>query len=443
MEQYSLFDKGADPADSPLAIRLRPRDLNELVGQKHLLKEGSPLRRLVEGTEQRMNSIILYGPPGTGKTTLAKMIAYSNTRNFVELSAVNAGVKDIREVLTNAQKMLSSSGRQTVLFIDEVHRFSKAQQDALLPAVENGTIILVAATTENPSFSVISPLLSRSILISLRSLSDDDIKDLLKNAISNPRGLGGLVSIEDEALEALVRLSGGDARKSLTYLEASFGVVGEGGVITKESISTAIDKVVERYDKGGDTHYDVASAFIKSIRGSDVDATLHWLARMLEAGEDPRFIARRMIISASEDIGMADSNALNMAVNAAQSVALIGMPEGRIVLGHVAVYLALAPKSNAAYLAINRAIEDIHEGNGGAVPAHLRDSHSGSLLDVEQGSMKLNKEYKYPHDYLGGIIAQQYSPEGLVGRRYYEPTDNGLEGKAKSRLEAIRNILEP
>ena len=277
----------------------------------------------------------------------------------------------------------------------------------------------------------------------MRSLSDDDIKDLLKNAISNPRGLGGLVSIEDEALEALVRLSGGDARKSLTYLEASFGVVGEGGVITKESISTAIDKVVERYDKGGDTHYDVASAFIKSIRGSDVDATLHWLARMLEAGEDPRFIARRMIISASEDIGMADSNALNMAVNAAQSVALIGMPEGRIVLGHVAVYLALAPKSNAAYLAINRAIEDIHEGNGGAVPAHLRDSHSGSLLDVEQGSMKLNKEYKYPHDYLGGIIAQQYSPEGLVGRRYYEPTDNGLEGKAKSRLEAIRNILEP
>ena len=441
MEQYNLFDKPADPSDSPLAIRLRPRSLEELVGQKHLLKDGSPLRRLVEGTDKHINSIILYGPPGTGKTTLAKMSAYSNTRNFVELSAVNAGVKDIREVLLAAQKLLTSSGKQTVLFIDEVHRFSKTQQDALLPAVENGTVILVAATTENPSFSVVSPLLSRSIIISLRALQDEDIRDLLNNAVNNPRGLGGLVTIEDEALDALVRLSGGDARKALTYLEASFGVVGENGVITKEAISTAIDKVVERYDRGGDTHYDVASAFIKSIRGSDVDATLHWLARMLEAGEDPRFIARRMIISASEDIGIADSNALTVATSGAQAVALIGMPEARITLGHVAVYLALAPKSNAAYLGINNALEDVREGKSGAVPAHLRDSHSGSLLDTSEQSKRLSNEYKYPHDYPGSIVVQQYSPKGLVGLYYYKPTENGFEAKAKARLKIIREVL--
>lgn len=438
-----MFNKIADPQDSPLAIRLRPRNLDELIGQKHLLKPGSPLQRLVEGTDKHMNSVILYGPPGTGKTTLAKMIAHSNTRSFVELSAVNAGVKDIRETLTNADKVLKSSGRQTVLFIDEVHRFSKTQQDALLPAVETGLVILVAATTENPSFSVVSPLLSRSIIISLRSLEDKDIRDLLNKAITDPRGFNDKVKIEEEALEALIRLSSGDARKALTYLEASYGVVGEDGLITKEAISTAIDKVVERYDRGGDSHYDVASAFIKSIRGSDPDASLHWLARMLEAGEDPRFIARRLIISASEDIGLADSNALVVAVAGAQAVALIGMPEARITLAHVTVYLAMAPKSNASYLGLGEAIKDLDEGKGGAVPAHLRDAHSGSLRDEIEKRNRLRNEYKYPHDYPNGIIDQQYLPDSLEGTIYYRPTQHGNEAKISLALEQIKKRLNP
>ena len=438
----NLFDKVPDPADSPLAIRMRPQTLEDMIGQEHLLKEGSPVRRLVEGTEKRASSIILYGPPGTGKTTLAKMIANSHTRVFSELSAVHAGVKDIRLVLEQAEKTKLSSGKQTVLFVDEVHRFSKTQQDALLPSVENGQVILVAATTENPSFSIISPLLSRSIIISLRSLEDKDIRRLIEKAVHSKHGLDDAVTIDDEGITTLIRLSGGDARKTLTYLEASAGVVGDGGVITSETISIAIDKVVARYDRGGDSHYDIASAFIKSIRGSDVDAVLHWLARMLDAGEDPRFIARRMIISASEDIGMADNNALLIANAGANAVALIGMPEARITLGHVATYLALAPKSNATYLGITGALADVENGRGGAVPAHLRDSHSGTLRDEREKSARTEREYKYPHDYDGGVVAQQYLPDELTGTRYYRPTMLGAEARASETLKKINLRLE-
>jgi len=428
-----------DGMSAPLAVRLRPANVHELLGQQHLIQPGSPLMRLISGEERHITSVLLYGPPGSGKTTLAKMIAHSDSRIFVELSAVSSGVGQVREVLTQAQERLATEQKETVLFIDEVHRFSKAQQDALLPGVENRWVTLVAATTENPSFSINAPLLSRSIVLTLRAIPDDEIATLINRAITDPRGLNEEVTIEQQALSALVRLAAGDARRALTYLEAAAGAAT--GEITTEVLNRAVDRVVENYDRGGDNHYDVASAFIKSIRGSDVDAALHYLARALEAGEDPRFIARRVMISASEDIGLADPGALGLAVAAAQAVALVGMPEARIILAQAVTYLATAPKSNAAYLAIERAIADLRASKSGAVPAHLRDGNSGALRDTQEKSRRETTSYIYPHDIPIGVAEQQYLPDALIGTEYYHPTTHGYEARIKTALEQIRKML--
>jgi putative ATPase len=385
--------------------------------------------------------VILWGPPGTGKTTIASVIARSSGREFVELSAVTAGVKDVRDVLAGARVTGDTTGVAPVLFLDEIHRFSKAQQDALLPGVENGVVILVAATTENPSFSVISPLLSRSIVVTLSPLEPGDVGSVLTRALTHPQGLAGAFSLDDEALELLVRLSGGDARKALGSLEAAAMVasgspVGEPPLITAEHVALAVDRALVRYDRDGDAHYDVISAFIKSVRGSDADAALHYLARMIDAGEDPRFIARRLIILASEDIGLADPSALSLAVATAQAIALIGMPEGRIPLSEATIYLALAPKSNAAYTAINEAQASIRAGHVGEVPPHLRDSHYPGAKDFGHG-----RGYFYPHDVDAGIVRQRYAPEGQGEGQFYHPSPRGFENELSARYAAIRAIL--
>ena len=434
---------GLRSGTSPLAVRMRPRTLDELAGQKHLLGAGSPLLTLAGDAsgEQGATSVILWGPPGTGKTTIAKAIAQSSGRKFVELSAVTAGVKDVREVMQQALSSRDLYGKSTVLFLDEIHRFSKAQQDALLPGVENGWVILVAATTENPSFSVIAPLLSRSLLLTLELLSDDDLGHVVDRAVSEPRGLAGKVALDPEARDSIIRLASGDARRALTALEASAAsaaAAGEEGtpIITAEIVAAAVDRALLRYDRQGDEHYDVISAFIKSVRGSDVDASLHYLARMIEAGEDPRFLARRIIILAAEDIGMADPQALVIAVAAADAVQLIGMPEGRIPLAEAVVYLATAPKSNASYVAIDRAIADVRAGKIGRVPAHLRDAHYAGAKKIGHG-----KGYRYPHDADVGVLAQEYSPIELRNTEYYNPTDHGNEREVAVRLEKLRRII--
>ncbi|PZG20789.1 AAA family ATPase [Nonomuraea aridisoli] len=428
----SLFDTAAEEATpQPLAVRMRPRTLDEVIGQRHLLGSGTPLRRLVE-SEAPM-SLFLWGPPGTGKTTLAYVVSNVTKRRFVEISAVSAGVKDVRAAIDNARRELGMTGRQTVLFVDEVHRFNKAQQDALLPAVENRWVTFIGATTENPFFSVISPLLSRSLLLTLESLSDDDVRAVLERAVSDPRGLGGRATLAPEALDHLVRLAGGDARRSLTYLEAAALLADD---ITVEVVEKAVDKAAVRYDRQGDQHYDVISAFIKSMRGSDADAALHYLARMIEAGEDPRFIARRIVIFASEDVGMADPACLQTAVAAAQAVQLIGLPEGQINLAHAVIHCALAPKSNAVVKAIGAAIGDVRKGLIGQVPQHLRDAHY-------QGAAKLGHGdgYKYPHDFDHGLVRQEYAPEQVRDRRYYEPTRHGAEAPVAERWSRIRDFL--
>lgn len=428
---------------TPLAVRMRPRSLDEVAGQKHLLGPGSPLVSLASGGSEAQGSVsvILWGPPGTGKTTLAQAIAHSSGRKFVELSAVNAGVKDVREVMEAALSARDLYGVSTVLFLDEIHRFTKAQQDALLPGVENGWVILVAATTENPSFSVISPLLSRSLLLTLQQLSDEDLGSLVDRAVSDPRGLSGKVDLEPEARADIIRLASGDARRALTALEAAaqsaVSVAGDARpVVTPDTVALAVDRALLRYDRNGDEHYDVISAFIKSIRGSDVDASLHYLARMVEAGEDPRFIARRIIISASEDIGMADPQAMVIANSAAQAVQLIGMPEGRIPLAQAVVYLATAPKSNAAYLAINEAIADVRAGNFGRVPQPLRDAHYAGAKKLGHG-----RGYVYPHDSEIGVSKQQYLPDELKDREYYKPRELGHEREISARWAKLRRII--
>ncbi|NUP64227.1 MAG: replication-associated recombination protein A [Nonomuraea sp.] len=428
----SLFDSAAEEATpQPLAVRMRPRTLDEVIGQRHLLGPGTPLRRLVE-SEAPM-SLFLWGPPGTGKTTLAYVVSNVTKRRFVEISAVSAGVKDVRAAIDNARRELGMSGRQTVLFVDEVHRFNKAQQDALLPAVENRWVTFIGATTENPSFSVISPLLSRSLLLTLESLTDDDIRAVLERAVSDPRGLGGRATLAPQALDHLVRLAGGDARRSLTYLEAAALLAGD---VTVEVVEKAADKAAVRYDRQGDQHYDVISAFIKSMRGSDADAALHYLARMIEAGEDPRFIARRVVIFASEDVGMADPTCLQTAVAAAQAVQLIGLPEGQINLAHAVIHCAMAPKSNAVVKAIGAAIGDVRKGLIGQVPGHLRDAHYPGAAKLGHGD-----GYKYPHDFDHGLVRQDYAPEQVRERRYYEPTRHGAEAPVADRWSRIRDFL--
>ena len=424
----------ADNANAPLAVRLRPRTLDEIVGQQHLLAPGAPLRRLADGQPM---SVFLWGPPGVGKTTIAYVVSQATNQRFVELSAVTAGVREVRAEIETAKRELAF-GRPTVLFADEVHRFSKTQQDVLLPAVENRLVTLIAATTENPSFSVISPLLSRSLLLRLRGLTDDDISSLIDRGLSDERGLcrpdGGRYTLDDDARSMIVRLAGGDGRRALTYLEEA--AAGTDEVITPEVLSRAVDRAAVRYDKDGDQHYDVISAFIKSIRGSDVQAALHYLARMLEAGEDPRFIARRLIISASEDIGMAAPSVLQTAVAAAQAVQLIGMPEARITLAHATVAAAMAPKSNAAYVGLDEAIADVRAGRGGLVPPHLRDAHYAAAERYGHG-----EGYEYPHNYPHGVTAQQYLPDDLIDADYYRPTRHGQEAPIADRLDLLRDLL--
>jgi putative ATPase len=429
--------QGLRTGSTPLAVRMRPTSLDEVAGQRHLLRPGSPIVKLAEDAsgETGSVSVILWGPPGTGKTTLAQAIAHSSGRRFVELSAVTAGVKDVRDVMEKAHADRDLYGVSTVLFLDEIHRFTKAQQDSLLPGVENGWVILVAATTENPSFSVVAPLLSRSLLLTLEPLSDDDLGVLIDRAVTDPRGLDGKVTVQDDARAALIRLASGDARRALTALEAA-AVAAEDGVVSAELVAATVDRALLRYDRQGDEHYDVISAFIKSIRGSDVDAALHYLARMIEAGEDPRFIARRIMISAAEDIGMADPQALPIAVAAAEGVALIGMPEGRILLAEAVTYLATAPKSNASYVALDAAIADVRAGKIGRVPSHLRDAHYPGAKRLGHG-----KGYIYSHDSEFGVAAQQYLPDALQGTEYYRPTANGNERDVAARLEKIRAIL--
>ncbi|MGW5241712.1 replication-associated recombination protein A [Monashia sp. NPDC004114] len=434
---------------APLAARMRPRTLDEVRGQAAILRPGSPLRRLIEGSGGAAGplSAIIWGPPGTGKTTLAHLVATAADRRFVELSAVTAGVRDVRAVMDGAVRERDLYDRQTVLFLDEIHRFTKAQQDALLPGVENRTVILVAATTENPSFSVIAPLLSRSVLVTLESLSDEDVADLVTAALTDERGFDGAHTLDDEALAHIVRIAGGDARRALTSLEAAAGVAldaeppgrstDEPVAITLAHVEQAVAHAAVRYDRAGDQHYDVASALIKSMRGSDVDAALHYLARMLEAGEDPRFIARRIVISASEDVGMADPTALQTAVAAMHAVAQIGMPEARIILAQAVVHNALAPKSNAAYLGINEAIADIRAGRGGPVPAHLRGSGYAGAERLGHGA-----GYVYAHDEPDAVARQQYLPDDLhdqVG--YYRPTGRGFEERLQARWEWLAGRL--
>jgi putative ATPase len=415
---------------------MRPRTLDELVGQQHLLAPGSPLRRLIEG-DQPM-SLLLWGPPGTGKTTIASIVSGQTNRRFVEVSAVAAGIKEVRAAIDAARGQLARGGPETVLFVDEVHRFTKAQQDALLPGVENRWVTLVAATTENPFFSVISPLLSRSLLLTLEPLTDDDIRGVVELALSDERGLRGEVAVDDQAMDHLVRLAGGDARRALTYVEAAAGAAVARGldVVDLATTETAVDRAAVRYDRQGDQHYDVISAFIKSVRGSDADAALHYLSRMIEAGEDPRFIARRLVILASEDIGLADPTALTTAVAAAQAVQLIGMPEGRLNLAQATIALALAPKSNAVITAIDEAAADVRAGKIGPVPSHLRDAHYGGSKKLGHG-----KGYRYAHDELFGIAEQQYAPDVVADATYYRPTSLGAEGAVKERWERIRRMI--
>lgn len=426
------------PVSGPLAARMRPRSLNELVGHKKNLAPGTPLSRLLSQQGAHPSSVFLWGPPGSGKTTLAYLIAESGGRAFEEVSAVSAGVKEVRSVISAARERLAAYGQETILFIDEVHRFSKTQQDALLPAVENGWVILVAATTENPAFCVVAPLLSRSLVVTLEPLSTEDVRTVLHRALHDDRGLKGKYSLDTEAEENILRLAGADARRCLTLLEAAAdGALMRGeNTISADDVAQAAASATIRYDKDGEDHYNTISAFIKSLRGSNVDAAMHYLARMLHAGEDPRFIARRLMISAAEDVGMADPTALQTATAAAQAVAMIGMPEARIILAEAVVHIATAPKSNRAYMAINVALEDVKAGKIPPIPLALRNESFRGARELGYG-----KGYRYAHDDPSGVATMEFMPEGMENTRYYEPTNHGYEANITPRLIRIRSQL--
>ena len=408
---------------------MRPRTLDEFVGQHDIVGEQSWLRRVIAA--DALSSIILFGPAGTGKTSLARIIAASTEAHFDEVSAIGGTVADLRRSLEEASNRLTIEGRRTILFIDEIHRFSKSQQDALLHAVEDRIVVLIGATTENPYFEVISPLVSRSRVMELKPLDDEDVRILVERALRDERGLAGRFSADEEVVTAIAQMAGGDARVALTTLELASQLAQMEATptenatrpITLAMVADAMPAKQVPYDKGGDYHYDVISAFIKSMRGSDADAAVYWLARMLEGGEDPKFIARRMMILASEDIGNADPRALLIAESAFRSAEIIGMPECRIILAHAAIYLALAPKSNAAITAIDAALAEVREGSEHGVPSHLRDRH-------RPGSEEYGR-YKYPHSYPGAQVEQQYLPDALVGTTFYHPTDRGWEGQQR------------
>jgi len=434
-----LFDGRSEKIikeSAPLAARMRPKSLDEFQGQAHILGKGKVLRRAIEA--DRISSLILYGPPGSGKTALAQVIASTTKARFIELNAVTAGVSQIRDIITEAKSRLGMYGEKTILFIDEIHRFNKAQQDALLPSVESGLITLIGATTENPFFEVNPPLISRSRIFKLEPLSTEDIKKILLRSLDDrERGLGKYsVKIDDESLEFLAESARGDARAALNALElAVLTTPGSPKNIDISILRDCIQQPAVLYDKAGDSHYDVASAFIKSIRGSDPDAALHWLARMLEAGEDPRFICRRMIILASEDIGLADSRALTVAVSAFQALEYVGLPEARLSLAHAVIYLSCAPKSNSVIRAIDAAMRDVREKEIGRVPNHLRDkSYRGA------GEMGHGKGYLYPHDFPGNFVEQQYLPKPFLGRTYYIPSENGEESRIRLRNKLPKNL---
>ena len=419
-------------AIQPLAARMRPTSLDQIVGQEHLVFPCSPLELLAQG--EGATSVLLWGPPGVGKTTIASVIARQTSRRFVELSATSAGVADVRKTLAGAQKALDDD-LQTLVFIDEIHRFSKAQQDVLLPAVEAGVISLIGATTENPSFSVNSALVSRSILLVLRPVEDGEVVNLLSRALEEDPVLSATgIGFADPALQIIAGLSSGDVRQALNRLETAVATAQAAGksVVDREVLEQVTGAALQRYDRDGDQHYDVVSAFIKSMRGSDPDAALHWLARMIEAGEDPRFIARRLVVHASEDVGMADPSVLGIAVAAAQAVQLIGMPEARLNLAQATVAIATAPKSPAVIRGIDQALEDVRRGRTGSVPVHLRDAHYPGAKGLGHG-----EGYFYPHDFEHGVVLQQYLPDAVRGTQYYRPTGNGFEQTIARRLAAI------
>lgn len=443
MDLFAAAEESARKANAPLAERMRPRSLEEVLGQEDLLGPGRPLRVLVE--RDRLRSMILFGPPGSGKTTLARLIAAQRRAAFSPLNAVTAGVADVRRVIDEARDRLRYHGQRTVVFIDEIHRFTRSQQDALLPAVEDGTIILIGATTQNPYFSVNAPLLSRAPIFRLRALTDDHLSQLIDRALADPeRGLGRLtVELEPAARSLLLRAGNGDARAVLNGLELAVEVAqataGDGAQgpepvrVTADIAAAALQTRNVAYDGSGDEHYDTLSAFIKSMRGSDPDAAVYWLARMLEAGEDPRTIARRLIIHAAEDVGNADPQALLVAVAAAQAVEHVGLPEGRIPLAQAAIYIATAPKSNAAYKAIGAALEAVRDERWEPVPVHLRDASYPGAQRLGHG-----QGYLYPHDFPGHHVPQQYLPDNVAGRRFYEPSEHGYEAVLGERLRRWR-----
>ncbi|MDP6064907.1 MAG: replication-associated recombination protein A [SAR202 cluster bacterium] len=432
----TLFEHSADSQmrrEAPLAARMRPRNFDEYAGQEHLVGSGRALRKSIEADQ--IPSMVLWGPPGSGKTTLANLIATMTRSYFSPVSAVASGVADLRRIVKEARDRLGMQRQRTILFIDELHRFNKAQQDVILPHVESGTVILIGATTENPSFEINSPLLSRSRVFTLQPLSNEQLTDIVRTALQdNERGLGRLSpQMDDETMGGLVEISNGDARTVLNALEMAVLATDPDEDGTRDITAQTIEDATQRfhlYDKAGDQHYDTISAFIKSMRGSDPDAAIYYLARMIEAGEDPLFITRRLVILAAEDVGMADPRALTMAVAAQQAVHLIGMPEGRILLAEATVYLATAPKSNASYMAINKAIEDVQRSPNDPVPKHLRNAVTNLMKDEGYG-----EGYKYAHDHEGSFTPMQNLPESLKGRRYYDPTDHGYEAQIAERLK--------